>query len=427
MTTSANTRCDFRTGVVIIGAGQAGLSCSHYLAVEGIEHVVLERGEVANSWRTERWDSLRLLTPNWQSQLPGWDYDGADPDGFMDMAQVIEFIAGYARHEAAPVRVQTTVTGVSALDRGYRVQTDRGSWHCRCVVVASGAFNTPLVPALAKALPDGLEQLTTHQYRNPAQLREGGVLVVGAAATGLQIADEIRRSGREVTLAVGEHVRMPRTYRGRDIQYWLQVCGLLDEPYWQVDELARVRRLPSPQLIGTPEKRNLDLNALDDAGVNVVGRLAGYDGRNAQFSGSLGNVIRLADLKLGRLLDSIDQWIDGAGQDSPAEPPWRPEPTRLPPSPQLALDLTAGAVQTVLWATGYRPDYSWLNLPVLDRRGQAIHDGGVGGLPGIYFMGLPFMRRRNSSFIAGTGGDARDICRHLLGYLRPAVPWRKVS
>lgn len=405
------------TDVVVIGAGQAGLSCSHYLSIGGVDHVLLERGEVANSWRNERWDSLRLLTPNWQSQLPGWSYRGDAPDGFMDMKGVVDFITGFARQEAAPVQAHTTVTAVVPLEKGFRVETDRGNWRCRALVVASGAFNTSCVPGLASALPDNIEQLTTHQYRNPGQLGSGGVLVVGAAASGAQIADEIRRSGRDVTLAVGEHVRMPRCYRGRDIQYWLEVSGLLDENYRTMDDLQRVRSLPSAQLIGSQERRNLDLNSLGDAGVKLVGRLAGVNGRTAQFSGSLANTARLADLKMGRLLDGIDEWIGRVGHDTCGEGVWRPEPTRLDSFPQLGLDLGSGEFQTVLWAIGHRPDYSWLNVPVVDHRGFAQHDGGVGSFPGVYFMGLPFMRRRKSSFLWGASDDARDICGHLMGYL----------
>ena len=291
-----------RVTTVVIGGGHCGLATSHCLSARGIDHVVLERGEVANSWRRERWDSLRLLTPNWQSTLPGYRYSGDDPDGFMTMPEVIEFISGYARTGDAPVKSQTRVTGVRRTDHGYRVETDRGPWQCRCLVIASGAFNVPVVPQLAASLPRDIDSLTPHQYRNPAQLAAGGVLVVGAAATGLQIADEIRASGRPVILAAGEHVRMPRVYRGRDIQHWMDVAGLLDECHDATDDLQRARRLPSAQLVGSPERRTLDLNALTDRGVELVGRVAGLRSTTLQFSGSLHNAVRLADLKLQRLL-----------------------------------------------------------------------------------------------------------------------------
>ena len=413
-----------RTAVVVIGAGQAGLACSHYLSRFGVEHVLLERAEVANAWRTQRWDSLRLLTPNWQSQLPGMAYGGDDPDGFMDAGEVADFISTYARQCDAPVQCHTRVTGVSAMGEGYRVQTDRGDWHCLAVIVASGACSRPAVPGLAAALPATVQQVDPFGYRNPDQLGNGGVLVVGAAASGVQIAREIQRAGRRVTLATGEHVRMPRRYRDRDIQYWMQACGLLDEDWRSVDDLTRVRRLPSAQLAGSDDHRNSDLNSLAEEGVQIVGRLAGVSGSKLQFSGGLANVTRLADLKLNRLLDRVDEWVSGRPELAlQIAPPSRPVPTRLQGPPRLDMDLASGEIDTVIWATGYRPDYSWLGLPVLDRSGNPQHQGGVTRLPGIYLMGLPFMRRRKSSFMCGAGDDARDICQHLLAYLGRPVDW----
>jgi putative flavoprotein involved in K+ transport len=298
-----------RVTAVIIGGGQAGLATSHQLSCLGIDHVVLERGEVANSWRRERWDSLRLLTPNWQTQMPDFAYSGNDPDGFMTMDEVTSFFTDYARFCHAPIHVDTKVTAVDAIAQGYRVQTNRGSWHCRAVVLASGPYNIPVVPALSAALPNNIEQLTTHQYRNPEQLNSGGVLVVGASATGLQLAQEIQQSGRQVTLAIGEHLRMPRRYRGRDIQSWLHTIGLLDECISQVDDIRRVRNLPSPQLIGHPDHLTLDLNSLGKQGVECVGRLVGMQDSTAQFSGALANATKMSDLKQQRLLNSIDEWI----------------------------------------------------------------------------------------------------------------------
>ncbi|QFU77264.1 pyridine nucleotide-disulfide oxidoreductase [Halioglobus maricola] len=412
------------TTVVVVGAGQAGLSCSHYLSRFGIDHVVLERGEVANSWRTERWDSLRLLTPNWQSQLPGMGYSGDNPDGYMHMGEVVDFISGYARQSEAPVQVQTRVTGVEPVGSGYRVKTNCGDWHCMSIIVASGAFSTPTIPRFSEGMGAQVEQLDTHRYRNPDRLAPGGVLVVGAAASGAQIAREISRSGRKVLLATGEHVRMPRRYRGKDIQYWMDATGLLDEDWEQVDDVRRVRRLPSAQLMGSDDFADLDLNSLQAEGVEVVGRLAGARDGRLQFSGGLANVVRLADLKLNRMLDRIDQYIesspDGAGAQGPAT---RTEPTQLASNQRLEMELASEGISTVIWATGYRPDYSWLDLPVMDARGMPRHNGGVTELPGVYLMGLPFMRRRRSSFMSGAGEDALDICHHLLAYLGRPVEW----
>jgi putative flavoprotein involved in K+ transport len=213
----------------VIGAGHAGLAMSRCLTERSIDHVVIERGEVANSWRTERWDSLRLLTPNWQSRLPGFGYVGDDPHGYRTMPEVIDFLDRYATVISAPVQTNTKVTSVSAADSGFVVATDQGTWHCRTVVLASGACNVPRVPAIAAAVPSGIATVTSMDYRNPRQLEDGGVLVVGASATGTQLADEIHRSGRQVTLAVGEHVRAPRVYRGKDIEWWMDVAGVHDE------------------------------------------------------------------------------------------------------------------------------------------------------------------------------------------------------
>jgi putative flavoprotein involved in K+ transport len=300
-----------------------------------------------------------------------------------------------------------TVTSVRAAGGGFVVRTGQGSWRAPAVVLACGAAALPAVPALAGLVPDGITQITPAGYRNPGQLPPGGVLVIGASASGIQLADELARSGRPVTLAVGEHVRMPRTYRGRDILWWLDACGVLDQRYDEADDLVRARRLPSMQLVGSPG-RTVDLNALSSAGVRLAGRLAGIAGGVAQFSGSLPNVCALADLKLARLLNTIDAWAGGAGE--------RFAPTIVPAGP-LGLDLRSGQIATIVWATGYRPDLSWLDVPVLDRRGRVVHDGGVTACPGLYLIGMPFLRRRKSSLIDGAAGDAAELTAHLAGHL----------
>jgi putative flavoprotein involved in K+ transport len=407
-----------RTTTVVIGAGHGGLAMSRCLSDRSIDHVVLERSEVANSWLTERWDSLRLLTPNWQCRLPGYAYDGGDPDGFMTMPEVVDFITDYAKAIAAPVQSGTTVTSVRrGDDGGYRVITDQGEWRCETVVLATGAFNVPRVPVFAEAVPSSVTTLTSMGYRNAEQLGGGGVLVVGASATGVQIAHEIRHSGREVTLAVGEHVRGPRVYRGRDIQWWMEAAGVLDERYDEVDDIVRARRVPSMQLAGSPERATFDLNALTAIGVKLVGRLAGINEGRAQFSGSLRNKCELADLKLGRLLDTIDEWAIANGLDDSVPPPHRYAPTAVEASPPLGLDLTRGGIETIIWATGFRPDYSWLDVDVLDPKGMVRHDGGVVDSPGMYLIGSPFLRRRKSSFIDGARVDAQDLIVELSAHL----------
>jgi putative flavoprotein involved in K+ transport len=386
------------------------------LSRRSIDHVVLERGSVAHSWKTERWDSLKLLTPNSQTRLPGAIHDGDDPNGFMTVAEVITFIERYADTIAAPVVGDTPVTCVRASGDGYDIETGDGRWRARVVVLAGGACNVPTVPDFASEVPSAIDRVTPDTYRNPDQLDEGGVLVVGASATGLQLAEEIHRSGRPVTVSVGEHVRMPRTYRDEDIFTWMDRTGVLDERWDEVDDVTRARNVPSPQLVGTPERRDLDLNALMSIGVQMRGRLGVIRDGVAMFSGGLRNQCALADLKMNRLLDTIDERAAEIGWPEPDEPQ-RCTPT-VAGDPPLTLDLSNGEIRTIVWATGFRSDHSWLDVPVLDHKGRVRHEGGVvAGAPGMYLLGATFLRRRKSSFIHGAGDDAEDLAAHLAGYL----------
>ena len=399
------------TTTVVIGAGHAGLAMSRQLTERSIEHVVLERGEVANSWRTERWPSLRLLTPNWQTTLPGYAYEGDDPDGFMTAGDVAETIGKYAVTVDAPVQTSTTVTAVRASTAGFEVVSDQGTWRAKTVVLANGACNVATLPACAEGVPSSIASLTPQTYRGPDGLDDGGVLVVGASSTGVQLADEIARSGRAVTLAAGEQVRMPRRYKDRDIFWWMDAAGVLDEHYSEIDDITRARHVPSPQLVGTPESTDLNLNVLQSHGVRIVGRIGRITGGVAAFAGSLPNVVALADLKMNRLLNRFDEW---AGE----EPGERPEPIRVDKSPLLELDLHADGIRTIVWATGYRPDYSWLDVPVIRRNGYVDHDGGVvTQAPGMYVVGMPFLRRRRSTFISGAAGDTAELAEHLHAHL----------
>ena len=398
---------------IIIGAGQSGLAMSRHLSARSIDHVVLERGEVANSWQTERWDSLRLLTPNWQTRLPGYAYAGEHPDGFMTMPEVVSFLHRYAELSLAPILKRTCVLRVRRLDDGYEVTTDQGAWRCRKLVIASGACNLAAVPSLASDLPAGVTSLSPLQYRNPGLLPKGAVMIVGASASGIQLAREVQSAGHRVVLAVGEHVRVPRRYRGQDIQWWMDAIGAMDLHYNAVDDIDRARRLPSLQLVGTPECVTVDLNMLRKMGVELVGRLVGLRDGKALFSGSLANHCAMADLKMNRLLASIDDWANANGFAQRCPPPERLEPTHVGSESRLSMDLFSSDIRTVIWATGYRPDYSWLDVDVLDRKGRIRHDGGIVPAPGMYVMGLPFMRRRKSSFIDGAADDAADIASHL--------------
>jgi putative flavoprotein involved in K+ transport len=400
---------------------------SRCLAERSIDHVVLERGEVANSWRTERWDSLRLLTPNWLTRLPGFAYAGPDPDGYMTAGEVADAIDAYAAEGAAPVRTGVTVTSARPDGTGgFAVDTDGGTWTTDAVVVASGACNAPSVPAVRDAVPAGITSLTPMDYRSPDQVPEGGVLVVGASASGVQIADELLRHGRPLTISTGEHVRVPRRYRGADILWWMEAAGVLDERHDQMDDLVRARSLPSMQLAGSAGGESLDLNALTARGARLAGRLSAIRDGRALFSGSLPNVCALADLKLGRLLDTLDAWAAESGLDVP-EPPERAAPTAVPTPPPLDLDLRGGEIRTIVWATGYRPDLSWLEAPVLNPRGRLVHDGGVTSVPGLYLIGMPFLRRRKSTLIDGARADAPELAAHLAAHLDSTARHERVS
>ena len=391
------------TTVVVVGAGHCGLSMSRHLTDRSIDHVVLERGEVASSWRAQRWDSLRLLTPNWMTRLPGFAYSGTEPDGFLTAAEVAQLIADYAAASAAPVITGIEVTSVSPQEAGFVVTAGGEQWRTSAVVLACG-ITRPELPAVAAQLPEDVVSVPATDYRNPEQLPDGEVLVVGGSASGVQIAEEVHRSGRPVTLSTGEHVRLPRRYRDRDILWWMDAVGVLDEPWHEIDDIVRARHVPSAQLAGG--LRTVGFNELQSLGVHLVGKFQGVRDGSAQFSGSLVNACALADLKLNRLLATIDEFAGGSGE--------RFEPTATPP-PTLSLDLRR--VRSVVWATGIKPDFSWVEVPAFDHRGRLKHDGGVTAWSGLYVLGLPVLRRRRSSFIDGASGDtaaiATKLCEHL--------------
>ncbi|MGH9230199.1 MAG: flavin-containing monooxygenase [Acidimicrobiales bacterium] len=403
------------TTAVIIGAGHAGLAMSRCLTDHGVDHAVLERGRVAERWRSERWDSLRLLTPRWQSRLPGWHYRGGDPDGYFTMPELIGHLEGYAASFDAPVHTSTAVTSVRRAGRGYAVVTDRGTWAAANVVVATGACDRPAVPAAARHLDAAIPQVTPNRYRSPEALPAGGVLVVGASATGVQLASELRASGRAVVLAVGRHTRVPRRYRGLDIQWWLDRLGILDVAAGDVGALDRARREPSLQLAGDPFGRTLDLLTLASRGVRLAGHVERVGGSRVEFADDLPAACGAADRRLDHLLARIDDHVDWSGLRAEVD-----EPECLPPfTPRglRSLDLRRAGVTTVIWATGYRRAYPWLQVPVLDRHGEIRHRGGVTPMPGLYVLGLPFQRHRNSTFLDGTGRDAEHLATHMVAAL----------
>ncbi|MGE3507354.1 MAG: NAD(P)-binding domain-containing protein [Vicinamibacterales bacterium] len=411
-----------RTDTVIVGGGQAGLAMSRCLSDQGVDHVVFERGRLVERWRSERWDSLRLLTPNWQTRLPGYVYEGPDPDGFMTAAEVVSFLERFAATLRAPVYCDTAVTDVRPRNEGFHVTTTAGEWQARSVVIATGDCATPLIPAVAGGLSPELHQLAPAAYRRPEQLPDGGVLVVGASSSGIQLADELCRAGRAVVLATGHHTRVPRRYRDRDIMWWFDRAGLMNEGIDDVHNLTISREQPSLQLVGRPDHSSLDLAMLQERGVLITGRLLSADRWTVSFDDDLIATTVASDAKLAMLLARLDGFARHAGLDGEVGPP---EPF-VPIWPQIAeppasLDLRAAGIRTVIWAVGYRRRYPWLRVPVLDARGEVRHEGGVTPYPGLYVLGLRFLRRRNSTFIDGVGRDAVALAAHLGRYLGTAA------
>lgn len=397
-----------RTTTIIIGGGQAGLAMSRCLSDLGIDHVVLERGKVAQRWRSHSWDSLRLLTPNWMTRLPGFQYEGDDRDGFMSIPELIAFFERYAAVSDAPVVTDTTVRQVERSGTGFRVVTNNGVWWAPSVVVATGYSDVAAVPRASSGLTPSVHQMVASDYRRAESLPPGGVLVVGASATGVQLADEIQGSGRQVTLAVGRHTRLPRNYRGRDILWWLDRLGVLSQRLDAVQDVERSRHQPSLQLVGRPDHASLDLLVLHGRGVRLVGRVRHIEGRQVGLGDDLLTTAAAADIKMAEILTRIDQFIVATGIEATSADPFEPTWPIATDAPEV-LDLERERIDTVIWATGYRRAYPWLRVPVIDARGEITHTDGITPEAGLYVLGMNFLRRRNSSFIDGVGDDARAI------------------
>lgn len=402
-----------RTDTLIIGAGQAGLALSHRLTEAGHEHLLLERGRVAERWRSERPDSFRLLTPNWMTRLPGFRYRGPDPDGFMDRDGIVDFFAAYADSFGPAVHTGVTVTSVDrAWDGTWEVTTDQGVYVAHDVVVATGHMDRPKVPDCARSLPPDVAQLHSSQYRNPAQLPDGRVLVVGAGPSGQQIAQELALAGRDVVLAAGGHRALPRRYRGHDVYWWMERLGLLDRTVDTLpDPAAAARTTRSSVLQGGRE--DLDLRRLHTQGVAITGRLLGADRSRVTLGTGLAADLAAADSNADRLRTMVDEHVRRTGLPAP-EQPWAPAPVPAwAEHAPTSLDLRREDVRVVIWATGYGRDWSWIHAPVFDRHGEPEHVRGVTAAPGLSFLGLRWQYRRDSAFIDGVGRDASHLARHL--------------
>jgi len=401
---------------IVVGAGQAGLATSRCLHDAGVDHVVLERGRTAERWHGRRWEALRLLSPNWATRLPAWHYRGPDPDGFMTAAELANHLTAYAESFAAPIEHDSAVRSITR-DGRFVVRTDSATWHARNVVVATGWCDAAHVPDVASRLPGDVAQLTADTYVSPGHLRPGGVLVVGASATGVQLADELARSGRDVTLAVGRHSRLPRRYRGMDIWWWLERIGTFSATVDDVSDPRGSRREGAVQLIGRDDHRNVDLTALDHLGVELVGRLTEIDGTTVRFAGDLPGNAAAADSRLARVLDQIDSHATLHGLDAEVLAPTRPQATPVG-APRRVLDLRRQNIATVIWATGYRRSTPWLRLPVFDSTGEIAQRRGITPIDGLYVVGQRFQHRRDSNFIDGVRHDSAFVAQHIAPHRR---------
>lgn len=404
--------------VLVIGAGQAGLAMSEHLSNNGVPHLVVERHRIAERWRSERWDSLVANGPAWHDRFPGMEFPDLDPDAFASKEQVAEYFVAYAEKIAAPIRSGVEVTSVqrNAGKAGFRAETSDGTIDARFVVAATGPFQRPVIPPI---VPDGAGVLQIHSssYRNPRQVPNGAVLVVGAGSSGVQIADELAQSGRRVFLSVGPHDRPPRSYRERDYCWWLGVLGL-----WDLETPPQGAEHVTIAVSGVHGGHTVDFRALAARGITLVGRTTSFDLGTMRFAPDVGDNIARGDANYLALLDQADAYIARNGLDLPEEPAARVLGTdsNYVTNPLLELDLVTAGVTSIVWATGFTVDYSWLQVNAFDEIGRPKHRRGVSSEPGVYFLGLPWLSRRGSSFIWGVWHDARYLADHITtqrGYL----------
>jgi len=396
---------------LIVGAGQAGIAMSEHLRRLGVPHLVLERARVAERWRSERWDSLVCNGPAWHDRFPGLEFESTDPDGFPGKEQVADYLQAYATKFDAPIRTGVDVTRVQRnVGRpGFTVDTSQGRMEARNVVAATGPFQKPVIPAVAPTAP-GMVQLHSAQYRNPAQLPPGAVLVVGAGSSGVQIAAELQRAGKQVYLSVGAHGRPPRAYRNRDFCWWLGVLG-----EWDAQAMKPGLEHVTIAVSGAQGGHTVDFRGLAHAGVTLVGMTESFEGGVVRFAPDLAENIARGDENYLSLLDAADAYVARNGLDLPLEPQARV----LPPDPKClthplhSLNLADAGVTTILWATGYALDYGWLAVDAFDAQGKPQHQRGVSSEPGIYFVGLPWLSRRGSAFIWGVWHDAKHVADHI--------------
>ena len=400
-----------KTEVVVVGGGQAGIAMSHHLSSCGIAHVVFEKHTIADRWRSGRWDSLVANGPAWHDRFPGMNFADFDRDAFVPKESVADYFRAYAEQIKAPVRCGIEVTKVSKPlgSADFLIETTEGKVQAKAVVAATGPFQTPVMPPL---IPDGapVRQMHSIHYKNPDQLEDGGILVVGAGSSGTQIADELLRSGRTVYLSVGAHDRLPRRYRGRDYVWWMGVLGM-----WDDERIPPGKEHITISVSGAYGGRTIDFRCLAGDGMNLVGLTKGYAHGKVSFATDLSQTLAAGDAHYLSFLDQCDAYVEANGLGLPEEP----EARILLGEPECAvkpiedLDLAKAGISTVIWATGYRPDYSWIDMDVFDDDGRPSQTRGVASEPGLYFLGLPFLMSRGSSFIYGVWHDAKHIADHI--------------
>jgi putative flavoprotein involved in K+ transport len=408
-----------RIHTLVIGGGQAGLTMSHRLKQRGLPHLVLERHRIAERWRSERWDGLAFQFPNWSIKLPDFPFPHDDPDGFASTRAITALIDAYAAFVAPPIRCGVAVTKLRRGDSArFIAETTDGTIEADNVVIATGPYQRALMPDLLR--DHAIFQLHASRYQNPQQLPDGAVLVVGAGASGAQIAEELLRAGRNVYLSVGRHTRLPRRYRGRDLMWWFDALGYLRRT---PEERGPPR--PYPTISGAYGGHTIDLRRFATDGIVLLGRLQSVDQGIAHFAGDLAEQLAYGDAAYAEFLGFADEHVRQHGLDMPSDPAAR-EKLADPPcvsDPIQQLDLAAAGINSVIWATGYGVDFGWIDLPVLDGRGEPRHVSGVTEMPGLYFLGLPWMVTVNSSFLAGVGDDAAALAAHIAErFVKPGRP-----